>query len=244
MSAYKNVFNKKNIFIAITVGLLLVIGYLFLPIFHVKHIVVLGNSSIKENNIPDYTKVNLKKNIFLVKKSKIKEDFLTDPYIENISVKPKFPRTLIFNITERKPIATVKFKGGFAIIDDNTVILETTQDINKIVKPMISGIEPKDIIIGEKMKVEKGDIELGIEIISNIKSAKLLNNISLIDISDPKDITMITPQGINVLIGEGKNLNETMLILNKILINLFERKIYSGYVDMRFDAYPVYRSKK
>ena len=55
---------------------------------------------------------------------------------------------------------------------------------------------------------------------------------------------MITPQGITVLLGEGKDMNQKMRVLNKILIDLFERKIYSGYVDMRYDAYPVYRSKK
>ena len=94
------------------------------------------------------------------------------------------------------------------------------------------------------MQVENDNLAVGMEIISNIKSAKLLQNISLIDISDLKNISMITPQGIHVLIGEGKDLNEKMLVLNKILINLFERNVQWGVVDMRFDADPVYRSKK
>lgn len=242
--AQKKIFSKRNVILAMLVLGIVILGYLFLPFFHTKHIIILGNSSIREGDISRYTQVDLKKNIYLVKRSKIKEDFMSDPYIKNISIQPNFPRTLVFNITERKAVATVKFTGGFAIIDDDATVLETTQDMNRIVKPMISGIEPKDIVIGGPMQVESGDLALGIDIVSNIKSAKLLSNISLIDISNVKDIQMITPQGIHVLIGEGEELNEKMLILNKILINLFERKIYTGYVDMRFDSYPVYRSKK
>ncbi|MDO4711093.1 MAG: FtsQ-type POTRA domain-containing protein [Peptostreptococcaceae bacterium] len=240
----KKIFSKKNIALTVLVFGIVVLSYLFLPLFHAKHIIILGNTNIQEDDISNYTKADMKRNVFLIKKRQIKEDFLSDPYIKNISIEPRFPRTLVFRITARKPVATVKFTGGFAIIDDDATVLETTQDMNRIVKPMISGIEPKDIVIGQPMQIKTGDLALGIDIVSNIKSAKLLSNISLIDISDVRDIKMITPHGINVLIGEGKDLNEKMLVLNKILINLFERKIYSGYVDMRFDSYPVYRSKK
>lgn len=243
MEQIKRIFTKRNIFIAGGIVFFLFISYLFLPIFHVKHFVILGNSAIKQEDISKYTQENLNRNIYLLRKKKIQEDFLENPYIKKIEIKPKFPRTLVLYITGRKPVATVKFSGGFAIIDDSGTVLETTQDIMKIVKPMISGIEPKDITIGEQIKSDN-NWRLGISIVSNVKSAKLLNNISLIDISKVHDIHLITPQGIHVLLGEGKDLNEKMLVLNKILINLFERKIYSGYVDMRYDSYPVYRSKK
>lgn len=245
MELQKNYFSKKNLLIAIAVLILLVIGYLFIPLFHTKHVIVLGNSSVKEVDIPKYTAQTLDKNVFLVKKNKMEEDFLQSPYIKSIQISAKFPRTLVFNITERKAVATIKFSGGFAIIDDNATILETTQDINQIVKPLISGIEPKDVVVGKEVIMgENNNLPLGLSVLSNIKSAKLLSNVSQIDISDMKNLHLITPQGIVVLLGEGKELNEKMLVLNKILINLFERKIYTGYVDMRYDAYPVYRSKK
>lgn len=244
MEQIKRLITKKNMVIAAIIGVLIVLSYLFLPIFHAKHYTILGNSSIKKEDIQRYTSQNLKRNIYLIRKRKIEDDFLKNPYIKKAEVRVKFPRTLIFNIIERKAVATIKFSGGFAVIDDTATVLETTQDINQIVKPLISGVEPKGIVIGEPLKTDNSNLALGLSIVSNIKSAKLLNNISLIDISKINDIHLITPQGIHVLLGEGKNLNENMIVLNKILINLFERKIYSGYVDMRYDAPPVYRSKK
>ncbi len=244
MEKFELKFTKKHILLAVLLGISIVLGYLFLPYFHAKNIVVLGNSTIRAESLPLYTNVSLKKNVFLIDKKQIKQDFTDNPYIKSVELKAKFPWTLIINITERKAVATVKFAGGFIIIDDKGVVLETTQDINRIVRPTISGITPKDIVVGEVLGVESDNLALGIEIISNIKSAKLLQNISLIDISDLKNINLITPQGIHVLIGEGSDLNEKMLVLNKILINLFERNIQWGVVDMRYDADPVYRSKK
>ncbi len=236
------IFSKRNIFLGIIAVVLILAGYLFLPVFHAKDIIILGNTDISAEDLPDYTQADFEKNIYLVSKKQIKEDFLQNPYIRSIEVRTQFPRTLILNITERKAVATVKFTGGFAIIDDKGAVLETTQDIARIVKPVIQGIEPTEVVIGKSLD-PNGSLELGIRIIANIQSAKLLNNISLVDISDLENIYMITPHGITVLIGNGEDLNEKMLVLNKILINLFERKIYTGYVDMRFDSYPVYRAE-
>ena len=99
--------------------------------------------------------------------------------------------------------------------------------------------------LGEKLDIENQDIFGLIQsVISNVRSAKLLNNISQIEITGDSEILMTTPQGVNVLLGKGKNLNEKMLILNQILIDLHEKKIYSGYIDMRYDGYPVYRRTK
>ena len=236
---------KRNIFAAIIIIIIAVLLYLFLPLFHAKHIIVLGNSNIKESEVGKYSQEVLDKNIYLVNTHKIEADYLTNPYIKSIKVSRKFPRTLIYQITERKAVASIKFTGGFAVIDDFGSVLKTTQDINDIVKPLINGIKVNEIIVGEEIKTEDiNNLKAGLDTLSNVKSAQLLNNISQIDISDPKNMYMNTPQGITLLLGEGKDLNEKMRVLNKILIDLFERKIYSGYVDMRFDAYPVYRSNK
>lgn len=243
MEEIKKYWTKRNILIAIAVVVLMIVSYLFLPIFYVKHILILGNSDISVNELSSYTTQSLEKNTYLINKKKIEEEFLESPYIQSIKVSSKFPNKLIFNIIERNAVATVKFSGGFAILDDDGVVLETTPDMNNIKKPLISGIDVKELIVGEKVAEKNENIKLGMQIVSNIKSARILNNISVIDISDLNNVYMITPQGINVLLGEGKDLNEKMLVLERILLNLHERGISSGYVDMRYDAYPVYRSK-
>lgn len=240
-------FNKlKTIIICLIISLILcTILYISLPAFHVKNIVILGNSKIKSEEI--FTKFNilLEKNPYLVEKRKIKEIYDNDPYIESIEINSKFPRTLIFNIKKRMPVATIKFSGGFVIIDENAVVLETTQEMSKIVKPLINGVTVKEVKLGEKLNINNKDVISTInEITNNIRSAKLINNISQIEISKESSIKMITPQGITVLIGNGNNLNEKMLMLNQILINLHERKIYTGTIDMRYDGYPVYRRVK
>lgn len=245
MESVKKHFSKKNIILLIIGAITLVLLYLFLPVFYTKNIIILGNTNLKAGDLKKFSEETTEKNIYLVKTKIIEEEFMQSPYIKSISIKRKFPRTLIYQINERKPVASIKFSGGFAIIDDFGVVLRTSQDINDIVKPLIKGIKLSEITIGKEIASEDiNNLTTSLDALSNVKTAQLLNNISQIDISDPQNIYMITPQGITVLLGEGKDMNQKMRILNKILIDLFERKIYSGYVDMRYDAYPVYRSKK
>ena len=238
--------NKKIILISVVSGILLLLGIYFTsPYFHVNSIIILGNSKITKEEIESKLNVLLEENTFLTDKKKIKEIYTSDPYIESIEIKSKFPSTLIFNIKKRQAVATVKFSGGFLVIDENAAVLESTQELSKIVKPLISGIEVTQVRLGDKLDIENEDtFNLIHNIITNVRSAKLLNNISQIEISKESEIVMITPQGVNVLLGEGENLNNKMLILNQILVDLHEKKIYSGYIDMRYEGYPVYRRTK
>ena len=238
--------SKKLILISVISGLVISFAaYLTLPAFQVSNIIVLGNSKMTPEEIESRLNILLEKNTFLLDKQKIKEAFLSDPYIESVEISSKFPETAIFNIKKRQAVATVKFSGGFLVIDENGAVLESTQELSKIVKPLISGIEVTQVKLGEKLDIENQDIFGLIQsVITNVRSAKLLNNISQIEITADSEILMTTPQGVNVLLGKGENLNEKMLILNQILIDLHEKKIYSGYIDMRYDGYPVYRRTK
>ena len=238
--------SKKLILISVISGLVISFAaYLTLPAFQVSNIIVLGNSKMTPEEIESRLNILLEKNTFLLDKQKIKEAFSSDPYIESVEISSKFPKTAIFNIKKRQAVATVKFSGGFLVIDENGAVLESTQELSKIVKPLISGIEVTQVKLGEKLDIENHDIFGLIQsVITNVRSAKLLNNISQIEITGDSEILMTTPQGVNVLLGKGENLNEKMLILNQILIDLHEKKIYSGYIDMRYDGYPVYRRTK
>ena len=238
--------SKKLILISVISGLVISFAaYLTLPAFQASNIIVLGNPKMTPEEIESRRNILLEENTFLLDKQKIKEAFSSDPYIESVEISSKFPETAIFNIKKRQAVATVKFSGGFLVIDENGAVLESTQELSKIVKPLISGIEVTQVKLGEKLDIENQDIFGLIQsVISNVRSAKLLNNISQIEITGDSEILMTTPQGVNVLLGKGENLNEKMLILNQILIDLHEKKIYSGYIDMRYDGYPVYRRTK
>ena len=66
--------NKKKAIIYLILGLTLTITlYLTTPIFHVKNIVVLGNSKIKSEEIVSKLNILIDKNPYLIDKQRIKE---------------------------------------------------------------------------------------------------------------------------------------------------------------------------
>ena len=80
-----------------------------------------------------------------------------------------------------------------------------------------------------------------LELISNIQNAGLIQNISEMNLQDPKNIYMITTHGLKVLLGDGEDLTYKLMQLSPILVDLHTKNITYGTIDMRFNSYPVYR---
>ena len=64
---------------------------------------------------------------------------------------------------------------------------------------------------------------------------------SEMNLQDPKNIYMITTQGLKVLLGDGEDLTYKLMQLSPILVDLHTKNIIYGTIDMRFNSYPVYR---
>ena len=115
------------------------------------------------------------------------------------------------------------------------------QDETKIKKPLINGIQIKDIKLQDVIHVKNQDeIENILKIIKYISSLNLLDNISYVDLAKLDDISMTTKSGITVRFGSIKNIEYKAKLLNQILINLSTKGKTSGTLDMRFNTDPVF----
>lgn len=216
--------------------------YLFSGKFYARETIFLGQSNFKDSEILSFSEIDLSKNIYLIDIKKARENILKNPYIEDVVIKRKFPETLTFSVKQRIESATVPFLGGYAVIDSNGIVLRILQTQENIKKPLISGVEIDNVKIGEQIHFkDQKKANNFIEIISSASSIDMLINISYIDMEDFENIKMSTNTGIDILVGDMENLSYKLKILNKILIDLQEKAVISGTVDMRYDTDPFYR---
>lgn len=216
--------------------------YLFSGKFYARETIFLGQSNFKDSEILSLSEIDLSKNIYLIDIKKARENILKNPYIEDVVIKRKFPETLTFSVKQRIESATVPFLGGYAVIDSNGIVLRILQTQENIKKPLISGVEIDNVKIGEQIHFkDQKKANNFIEIISSASSIDMLINISYIDMEDFENIKMSTNTGIDILVGDMENLSYKLKILNKILIDLQEKAVISGTVDMRYDTDPFYR---
>lgn len=236
---------KKNLSLQIKIALLMLAAiiyvYFFSGNFSVNKITILGQSSFPKDKILALANIDMKKNIYLINTTQIKKNLEKDNYIKSAIVKRKFPREITILIHERIPVASIPASGGYVIIDENATAISIVQDETKIKKPLINGIQIKDIKLQDVIHVKNQDeLENILKIIKYISSLNLLDNISYVDLAKLDDISMTTKSGITVRFGSIKNIEYKAKLLNQILINLSTKGKTSGTLDMRFNTDPVF----
>jgi cell division protein FtsQ len=207
-----------------------------------KELTIVGQVKLNKEDILSSGKIEMNKNIYMYNVKDIKENLLQNAYIKDVNIKIKFPNKMIIDLVERVDMCAIPYMGSYVLINEEGIVLKVEEDINNIDNPLLTGIKFKNLKVGEKIKLDDNDFLVKIlDLLNSCNNANILSNISEINIDKNKNIKLYTVQGVEVLLGKGENLDYKMLELNKILIDLYTRNISKGIVDMRYNAYPVYR---
>lgn len=233
---------RKSFLLLLLLILISAAAYLFLPSFHHSKTIILGETSLNAERLLEMANTDTKKNVFLIDIRRAEENISKSPFVKEIHIARKFPATLVFSVLDRLEVGAVSFDGGFAVIDDEGVVMKIVQNQLEVKKPIIVGMQTKMIKLGERIPVEDEEqFRLVTGLISGAQNAKLMDIISDVQMSDMQDVRMTTINGITVLLGEGRDLSYKMLALHEILLDLHSKNIHHGIIDMRYDSYPVYR---
>lgn len=208
--------NGKVIIICILIfligcGVTLVSFGLTHDIFNIKKFEISGNDIISNEEIIERSKV-VGENIFLVKENNIEKN-LKKKDILKIQVSKKLPDTLVINLTENKDIAY--------ILDENK---------NKYYVNALGEVSENKITSNEDLPLIRG---INIELVKNKgnifddKNIKLIfdtieNTNIIIEEYDftKKNKIIIKSEEITVIIGDLKDLDEKMGIIEKLLSDI------------------------
>lgn len=151
------------------VAVILILIFVFHSNFRANEIHVSGNNRVSTEVILEASGV--KKNDHLLKHisgswseiahfqdGKARQRILdADPYIAEAKVYPKYPGEIYIEITERRKVAYVAIPDGYAIISDDSVVLDIeTGDVPKGI-PEIRGLPILSAQIGKKLEMSSQD---------------------------------------------------------------------------------------
>ena len=141
------------------------------------------------------------KSIFLSKKKAARKNLVeTYPYIEDASVSVRIPSTQIIHISAAVPSYQVQFSGGYAVVSENSRILEVN-DKPKSGIPILKGLRLHETAPGEYITFEKSSTKQILdEVVKNINDNNV-ENIYGIDISNTANIQLNYDNRITILLG-------------------------------------------
>lgn len=219
----KKKFNKKIIkYISI---LLIIVSCLVIacctPIFNIEEINVEGNKKNSTESIISQSELKKYENIFKYRKDKVIENIKKNPYISEVSIKRKLPRTVNIKVTEREIKYQINFINSYVYIDKYGYILENSSQRQNV--PIIYGVakEEQELLGNTRLgyeDVEKlNDIN---KIMEAFKSVSINNIITEINAEKKGEfIIYIEEETKKIYIGNSSNLSNKILYIQKILEN-------------------------
>lgn len=217
----KNQRNSNNVLLRISkklLALLLVIGIpalVFLLNFNIKNVEVAGTRRYTEDQIkslvfqtkPDHNSLYLY----------LKYRFFTQPglpFIEKLDVKMKDNHSVTIRVYEKMVAGCVEFMGEYLYFDKDGIIVESTsKQLEEI--PLIKGLHFKEIILNEKLKVQKDEL---FDTILNLTQLieKYGLKVQTISFASNYEITL-SCEDVKVLLGNRDTYDEPLSDLKNIL---------------------------
>ncbi len=150
---------KRYGFIVSFIIILLALIY-FLPAFHVQRFQIDGIQNLSEKEVIDASEIQLDRHLLEgwggglgriigirngAAEDKIKAAF---PYVNSVTVGPKFPGTVHIVVQERVPVSYVDYQGQIVLLDKDGIVLDIIRNLHKEI-PIIYNAKLENPVPGE-----------------------------------------------------------------------------------------------
>lgn len=226
----------------IMVSIILIIGGMIFAtksnFFIIKKVAILGNPIMSGEDVKTRTENLIGQNILFINKHNIVSEAKKNPYVENVEISNMYPKQVNIKILEKQGIYFVEKDGYKYILDSESNLLETTDNVENRNLVNIIGIDLKDVELGNKTLDNGRMLEFLDTFYQIIKNNPTNYNIDSIDVSDFMNIK-VNIGNVEGRLGNDENIPDKMNKLLHIIENP-DIGIVKGYVDVGFNGAPVY----
>lgn len=210
-----------------------VITFLMTPVFNIKWIDVTGNEKTTFGQIVNSSGIQYDQNIFRLNIKKSKNAIKKLPYVDTVRIARHLPGGVMFKITERVPVACVKFGTGFALLDKEGRLLELAKEHPGI--PEIQGITVNKQKIGDILKdTLPNEIAAMDELLLSLSSHGLSDRTSVINIKNPNNVSFVIDGNKTVKTGGNYRLDYKLMMLEATISEL--AKSEAGTIDLSIEG--------
>jgi len=209
-------------------------------LFRICQVLVKGCDHVTEDEILQLSDVTAQDNLLSLDLKSIATSIEAHPWIHAVEVKKKLPDHLMIKIKERTPVALLNSDKMY-LVDEQGKIIDKLLTKERFSLPIITGIDPKNIIDHQINKSTNQQIQKAMELISMAsKGTRTLgvNNVSQIDIAKRETLVLYTSDSAIPFYFDTKNLSAQFSKAEKILYQLYRSGIYKKVAKVELDYGP------
>ena len=235
---------KPNFLIFLLVFVLVILGGVYvasLPIWKIQEVVVNGAKMLSPDEVRTLAGIPLSENLFFAGFSRARANLSKITAIEKVSFHRIPPSTVLINITERTPVATIVFPDKSIVIDPEGFIIDRNPNLtlnipNRADLPVISGIVEEKILKTDRVDAIVSQIVT--EIIFKL-SPYLASGRMQLELGGLENINLLLDDLLRVKVGAAENFKRKMEVFEALLPVIAGKWSTVEYVDVRYPDNPV-----
>jgi len=239
---------KGRLFFLIFLLLLFILGcyyFLSLPIWSITNISVNGAKILLPDEIKTLAAVPPGSNLFFTSLKRTRANLKKISAIKSFSVYRIPPGTLLINISEREPLATMVFSKKSVIIDKDGYILNNNPNItldipNLVDLPVITGFGGMNS--READRVDEQSAQIAWDIITKLAKFFKAKSIKL-NLGGMENMSFLLDDILLVKLGNAEEIDKKMRVFEALLPQIENQWQQVEYVDVRFVNNPVIKFK-
>ncbi|MGM0378216.1 MAG: cell division protein FtsQ/DivIB [Bacillota bacterium] len=229
---------KKKIIIFLVIVVIIILFATRTNYFIIKEINY-NNPSYK-TDISFNDIINKKFNLLFISNNSLKKEILQKSVIKDVIIKKQFPDKLNLTIDYKKPFLKIKENKTSIIINKTGEVLLINPNIN--LNYEIHGLNIAYYKKGKKLKIYNQELlDRLMNLMFLIKKSNVDINHKIIYNND--SIVLETKEGIKVEFGNCKDIEERFNNFINIYIDLLDKGIKKGIIDVSITELPLFKGK-
>lgn len=210
------------------------------PLMAIDQVEVQGQKVLTQDKILALAGNPIGQNLFTYPKNKATLALTAHPYVERVTIHRQLPHRLVIQVEERRPVGILLSKGYYLQFSDQGLLLDTTRTLKDSALPLVTGIA-LDKVPPPGEAIHDATFDEVLKIVTSMPS-DLLDNIQELNIAKNQNILAYTSSGVEVRIGNAKDIKKRMQTLDDIMKQIVLSGTLPGeieYIDIRLQKAPV-----
>ena len=205
--------------------------------FTIAAINIYGNTYTTEKEIRLALSVAEGDNIWRLNKAQQEAKLKTIARIESARVTRELPNKLKVEVTEKRALALVPYNGYFFEMGSDGMVLATTQNPQNYNIPMLTGLAPLELSVGETL-LSGLQLQEVVQALEAMAAAGVA--VSELNFAEPEKLVLITMDGFTVWLGQGNHSEKAALLVQ--IIGRLQGRQAEGYIDLRVPEAPAFNT--
>lgn len=202
------------------------------PLFFVYGAEIQGNVAVANREIYAASAVD-NQSVFWINPVEVVDRILALPNIKSASVSVSLPARITIEVIERRPEILWQTEETIWWVDEEGTIVPPKGNIDGMLRIIDDDRQPLQAGYRIDQTIVKGAQMLRI----------LAPDVSVIRHSRQQGLTVATPEGWPVYLGDGSQVKAKLVVLTALLTDLNERNVTPAFIDVRNPLRPFYRPK-